>query len=276
MHARNEIKYLSGNPGWSRIDWRKVLSGSVTSQIGDIMHEVVLNDAMWEKARSVVGIPSPMPVASTPCCSNASPENEQLKQIHEKLVALHEALRPKLLRMVRARISPRLQRRIDAEGVLQSALLRLIKCMNSKMPLSDLQLRSWLYKKVWSQLQDEIRKYSTLGRDVERELGLPDESIADLACRLGVSTHLGLKDAVELIRQALTPTDFEIVCLNIQDELSYGEIAEIFDTTAEAVRKRCVRALLKIREHPRPLCVLHISARLIGQEPRAGSSVHVS
>ncbi len=212
------------------------------------MHEVVLNVETSELGTSLGSIPASIPVSSSTSRSELPLENEQFKRILEELVALCERLKPKLLRLIRARISPRLQGRIDVEGVLQSALLRLITCLRSNRPVSDDQLRSWLYKKVWSELQDEIRKHSTEGRDVARELPLPEESVADLVQRLGVSTQLGLKDAVELIRQAVSPTEFEIVRLKILDELSYGDIAELFDTTPEAVRKRCVRALLKIRK----------------------------
>jgi DNA-directed RNA polymerase specialized sigma24 family protein len=77
---------------------------------------------------------------------------------------------------------------------------------------------------------------------------LPEESVADLVGRIGVSTSVGLKDVIALIRQALDPVEFEIIRLKILDELSYGDIAGLFGTTPEAVRKRYVRSLLKVRK----------------------------
>jgi len=176
------------------------------------------------------------------------PEGEQLVQLLERLTTISQELRPRLVRLVQVRISSRLQGRIDPEEVVQGALLRLVKSLRSSRPESEDQLRFWIYKKVWSQLQDEIRQQRTEGRDVDREGPLPQESVADLVGRMGVSTNLGLKDVIATIRQALDPDDFEIVCLRILDELSYGDIAELFETTADAVRKRYVRTLLKVRK----------------------------
>ncbi len=212
------------------------------------MHEVVRLVMASKGEGSFDSVPTSIPVALSTSCSGTPLGDEQLKRIFEKLTTLYEELKPRLLRFVQARISSRLQGRIDVEDVLHSALLRLMKCLRSKTPASDDQLRSWLYKKVWSELQDEIRKCSTEGRNVEREFPLPEESVADMVKRLGLSTNLGLKDVIELIRQALKPIEFEILRLRFQDELSYEDIATIFDTTAEAVRKRCVRTLLKVRE----------------------------
>ena len=65
---------------------------------------------------------------------------------------------------------------------------------------------------------------------------------------MGVSTNLGFKDVIELIRQSLCPIEFEVIRLKILDELPYADIAELFGTTPEAVRKRHVRALLKVRK----------------------------
>jgi RNA polymerase sigma-70 factor (ECF subfamily) len=169
-------------------------------------------------------------------------------QIMKELIFLYEQLRPRLLRMVQGRIGPRLRGRIDAEDVLQDALRRLVENLDEKRPASEEQLRAWLFKKVWSQLQDELRRWNTSQRDVDRVGPLPDESIADLIHRIGLSTRLGLEDVVELIRRALKPTEFEIIWLRIVDELSYGEIAEIFDLAEDTVRKRHVRALLKVRK----------------------------
>jgi RNA polymerase sigma-70 factor (ECF subfamily) len=179
---------------------------------------------------------------------SVSPVREEQSQIVKELIPLFVQLKPRLLRMVQSRISSRLRSRIDAEDVIQDALRRLVENLGDKQPGSVEQLRAWLYKKVWSQLQDELRKWNRSQRDMDRVVPLPDESVTDLVHRIGLSTHMGLKDVVELVRQVLSPIEFEIIWLRIVDELSYGEIAEVFDLTEDAVRKRHVRALLKIRE----------------------------
>jgi RNA polymerase sigma factor (sigma-70 family) len=164
------------------------------------------------------------------------------------LTTTYERMKPKLIRFVESRVPPRLRGRIDVEGVLHSALLRLVRNFSVSRPESDEQMCSWLYKKVWSELHDEIRRFSTDGRDIDREIPLPEDSVADLANRIGVSTSVGLKDVVARIRQVLGPVEFEIVRMKILDELTFADIGEVLGATPDAVRKRYVRSLLKVRQ----------------------------
>ena len=137
------------------------------------MHEVVQVNAASDESASFDSASNGIPAELPPSASEGLRGDEELDQVFEKLTILYERLRPKLLRLVETRISPRLRGRIDAEGVLHNALLRLMKCLRFQRPASDDQLRVWIFKKVWSQLQDEIRTHKTDGRDVDKECPLP-------------------------------------------------------------------------------------------------------
>jgi DNA-directed RNA polymerase specialized sigma24 family protein len=199
---------------------------------------------------------APEPAATSG--SGAVAETERLKDLLVKAATLYKTLEPRLARMVQGRIPPRLQGRIDVEDVLQSGFRRLLKNLTSGGAVLDRLvcqgedvdkvLQAWIFKKVWSQWQDERRKFETSARDLNREVGLPEGSVLALVTRIGLSTHLGLKETLDLIRGKLTPEDFDIVWWRIVDELSYPEIALILDKTPDAVRKRYTRLLLKIRE----------------------------
>ena len=176
------------------------------------------------------------------------PGDDELERLRKKALVVFQELEPRLRGMIEKRISPRLKGRVDVEVVFQNALKGLLKSLESKRPKSDAELRSWIFKRTWSRWQDELRKWSTGARDVIREEPIPSGSDMALVGGIGVATNFGLKETVERIQEALKPIDFQIVELRIVDELSYQELAEFLNLTPESVRKRFIRALLKIKE----------------------------
>jgi len=179
--------------------------------------------------------------------SGQEPGYDEVNRLRERAMIGFRELEPRLREMMEKRISPRLKGRVDVDVVLQNALSGLLKSLESKLPESDAELRSWIFKKTWSRWQDELRRWSTDARNIDCEEPFPSGSDVALVGGIGVSTHFGLKETVERIRGALKPVDFQIIELRIVDELSYEELAEFLDLTVESVRKRFVRALLKIR-----------------------------
>ncbi len=176
------------------------------------------------------------------------PWDDEPEWLRERALVVFQELKPTLLGMIEKRISPRLKGKVDVEVVLQNVLSGLLKSLESNQPRSDAELRAWIFKRTWSRWQDELRRWSTRARDIVREEPLPSGSDVALVGGIGVSTHFGLKETVERIREALKPIDFQIVELRIVDELPYEELAEFLNLTPDAVRKRFARALLKIKD----------------------------
>src|SRR5262249_2280215 len=103
------------------------------------------------------------------------------------------------------------------------------------------------------QLLDRLRSDTTQGRNPAKEEAWPDDSVAEMAGRIGVLTSLGLKESVQLIRNALKPIDFEIVWMRCVDELEWEDITVILNEqsgasdTKDRYTKRYVRALAALQ-----------------------------
>lgn len=175
------------------------------------------------------------------------PGSDDLDRERERAVAAFRELEPRLRLMIEKRIAPRLRGRIDVDVILQNALGGLLRTLETRRPATDAELRSWICRRAWSRWQDELRRWSTEGRDAGRVGPLPPEADAAQADGAGAATDLSLKETVERVRAALRPVDFQIVELRIVDELSYEELGAFLGLTPESVRKRFYRALLKVR-----------------------------
>jgi RNA polymerase sigma-70 factor (ECF subfamily) len=186
-------------------------------------------------------------------------EYSSLSQLVDEAVLTQafESARSRLLEMVRRRVGAGLRARIDAEGVLQNAYLRIRQRWkdSAKRP-KQADLYCWMYGIVRDQVIDEVRTALGPNRDAGRDQPWPDDSVALLALRLGPSqtgprTAAERKEQVELVRAAMTQLktiDQEILSMHYFDDLSFPQIGEILKMTGNAVNVRCVRALLKLRK----------------------------
>jgi RNA polymerase sigma-70 factor (ECF subfamily) len=166
------------------------------------------------------------------------------------LFAKHEL---KLSGMVRRLIGHRLAARIDAEDVLQSAFLRARSQWVARPPEPENHF-CWLYGIVRNQVQDEIRKALGPTRSLEREISLPDDSVAEVVIGLvrSQTTPSGAairKEEAALLRRAmaeLKPRDYEIVTMRVFDELTFPEIGAVLGQPENTVTQRYHRALHKL------------------------------
>lgn len=197
---------------------------------------------------------SHVPMVESDCALEliAADIRQKEKASLEEFAKCFEEHKPCLLRMVRARLSARLLSRDGEEGVLQNMYVRSQRAWLKQQP-DAASVYVWLYGKTWSEVIDQLRRGRADMRNEEREVDWPDGSVAVLSQCLGLSTDLGLKDAVALIRQVLKPIEFEIVWMHIVDKLTFPDIAAILTeqtgkiTQGDAVRKRYVRAVEKAR-----------------------------
>lgn len=192
---------------------------------------------------------APVPSSETVLSpSDQDRDGDDQESFRERVVAEFRSQEPRLRSMIEKRIAPRLQGRVDVDVMFQEALTGLLKSIDSKRPESVAELRSWIFKKVWSRWHDELRKWSAGARDAGREEELPAKSDMALVGGIGVATNLCLKEWVERIRQILSPVDFVIVELKIVDEMSIRDLSELVGLSEEAVKKRFARALLKVKQ----------------------------
>ena len=176
-------------------------------------------------------------------------DGDDLERLRERVIAEFTGLEPRLRSMIDKRIARRLRGKVDVELVIQEALDRLLKSVETRRPASEAEMRAWIFKKVWSRWYDELRRWKAAGRDAEHEEDWPSGSDVALARGVGVVTDLCLKERVDRIRDILGPFDFTIVELRIVDEMPFGELAEFVGLSEEAVSKRFARGLLKIRKN---------------------------
>ncbi len=186
----------------------------------------------------------------------SSPPNEPIANSKDELRQIWEQHQPRLLAMVRWRIDPALEVRIDAEAVIAEAYLDSCRkwpayCMNRK-----LSTYAWLYGIVKDRLIEEWRKASRSMRDLRREAPLPSDDLALItAGLLGTSTSPSsaaarAEQAAHLRRmlQSLDPADRDVLYMRYFDNLEIQEVADVLGIHYDAARKRCRRAVERLKD----------------------------
>ena len=170
---------------------------------------------------------------------------------------LLQRYRSKLKRMVEIRIDPRLTPRIDASDVVQEALAEAADKLDQFVRERPIPIYSWLRQFTWNHLVNLHRQHFAQKRDVSREQvwALSEQSAHDLAGRLFVDTdnvarnqrHQDVNRRIRDLLGRLKEVDREILILRHLEGMSTQEIAATVGLSESAVKKRQVRALLKLR-----------------------------
>jgi len=176
----------------------------------------------------------------------------------DRLLARH---RPRLRRMVRLRLDPRLGARVDPSDVVQEALAEAAGRLDDYLHRPPLPFYPWLRQIALDRLLDLRRRHVRASkRSVAREepgvLGLPDESAAELAARLidlgsSPSRHLLREELRQRVRAALdrlSAGDREILVLRHLEQLTAREVADILGLSEAAVKSRSLRAMQRLRD----------------------------
>jgi RNA polymerase sigma-70 factor (ECF subfamily) len=176
----------------------------------------------------------------------------------DRLLARH---RPRLRRMVRLRLDPRLSARVDPSDVVQETLAEAARRLEEYLRRPPLPFYPWLRQIALDRLLDLRRRHlRARKRSVAREepdvLSLPDESAAELAARL---IDLGSSPSRQLLRQEmrervrlalarLPEGDREVLVLRHLEGMTVRDIAAVLAVGEGAVRMRHVRALGRLRD----------------------------
>src|SRR5437764_3919971 len=176
--------------------------------------------------------------------------------------ALLSSHRDRLKRMVRLRLSRRLQGRVDDSDVLQEAFLDVSRRLADYAADPKLPFYLWLRHLTGLKLAEVHRRHlGTQRRDADREVtlhrgGLPEADSASLAAQLlGTVTtpsEAAIKAETRLyVQEALNsmePIDREVLALKHFEQLSTSEIAEVLGLSKAGAGSRYLRAIKRLRE----------------------------
>jgi RNA polymerase sigma-70 factor (ECF subfamily) len=178
------------------------------------------------------------------------------------LGALLESHRKRLRRMVRLRLDPRLQGRVDPSDVLQEAFLQAAQRLAQYLREPKMPFFLWLRFLTGQKLLELRRQHlGTEARDVGREVSLyqgamPEASSACLAAQLMGKLTAPLQAAIRTemklrLQEALNrmdPTDREVLALRHFEHLNNTETAEVLGLTPSGASSRYLRALKRLKD----------------------------
>ncbi|MBK8976268.1 MAG: sigma-70 family RNA polymerase sigma factor [Planctomycetes bacterium] len=175
-----------------------------------------------------------------------------------ELFALH---RERLRRMIRYRLHPRLDRRVDVDDVLQEAWLDAVRRIDSYRDQIDPSGFLWLRLVVGQTMIDLFRKHiGAQMRDANLEVPLspaagPQMSSGAVSAWLsasitspsGAAQRLELAELLRRRLDDLDPIDREVLVLRHLEELGNTEVAQILGIQPSAASNRYVRALARLK-----------------------------
>jgi RNA polymerase sigma-70 factor (ECF subfamily) len=179
----------------------------------------------------------------------------------EALRQLFSLYRDRLKRMVRLRLSRRLQGRVDDSDVLQEAYLEVARKLPEYAQAPVLPLFLWLRRLTGLKLTEIHRRHlGTQLRDADREVslhrgGLPEADSVSLAAqllgKLTTPSQAAIKAEQRLyVQEALNsmdPLDREVLALKHFEQLSTSEIAEVLGLSKAGAGSRYLRAIKRLR-----------------------------
>jgi RNA polymerase sigma-70 factor (ECF subfamily) len=181
------------------------------------------------------------------------------QQALQDLFAHH---RDRLKRMVRLRLSRRLQGRVDDSDVLQESFLEISKKLPEYVQQPSLPFFLWLRHMTGLKLAEVHRRHlGTQMRDADREVslhrgGLPEADSVSLAAqllgKLTTPSQAAIKAEQRIyVQEALNsmdPIDREVLALKHFEQLSTTEIAEVLGLSKAGAGSRYLRAIKRLRE----------------------------
>jgi RNA polymerase sigma-70 factor (ECF subfamily) len=179
----------------------------------------------------------------------------------DALGRLLDGHRPRLRRMVRLRLDPRLQGRIDPSDVLQEAYLEAAQRLAEYLRDPRMPFFLWLRFLTCQKLLALRRRHlGTQGRDAGREISLhhgamPEASSACLAAHLlgqltapyQAAVRAELKLRLQDVLNAMDPLDREVLALRHFEQLDNAETAQPLGLSPSGASSRYVRALKRLK-----------------------------
>ena len=175
---------------------------------------------------------------------------------------LFSQYRDRLKRMVRLRMSRRLQGRIDDSDVLQESYLEISRKFSDYLDNPSVPFFLWLRHMTGLKLAEMRRRHlGTQMRDADREVSiyrgaLPEANSMSLAAHLlgqltspseaavKAEMRIKLQEALDV----MDPLDREIIALRHFEQLSSVETAEVLRLSKTGASSRYVRAITRLKK----------------------------
>lgn len=164
----------------------------------------------------------------------------------------------RVLRIVRARVGPKLRARQDSMDLAQNAIIRVIEGLERFDPESEGALINWISKLVENEIRDQVEFHDAQKRRISKEVAiLPStESRAGLEGQLGdvfqrsPSQQVALKEEILRLEKALDKLESgkEAIILREYSGLTFREIAKELNVSEDAARMQYVRAMDKLTD----------------------------
>lgn len=180
----------------------------------------------------------------------------------QALGQLLEAQRKRLRRMVRLRLDPRLQGRIDPSDVIQETYLEAAERLAEYLRDRKMPFYLWLRFLTGQKLLTLRRRHlGTQARDAARELSIyqgamPEASSACLAAQLLGKRTAPLEAAIRAemklrLQEALNgmePMDREVLALRHFEQFNNAETAQLLGISESGASSRYLRALKRLKD----------------------------
>ena len=170
----------------------------------------------------------------------------------ERLLELH---RPYLNRLVRMRIEPALNARIDVSDVVQEVQLVIANGIDDFIRQRPTSFRIWVRRKTLDELIAQRRRHvRAMKRSVLKEQNVSNVSSLAIARKLMTNTPSKILSRIELQEQVyglieqLSEKNRNVLALRLVEELSNSEAAEVLEIPAATAQKRYGRSLLKLHQ----------------------------
>jgi RNA polymerase sigma-70 factor (ECF subfamily) len=178
----------------------------------------------------------------------------------EELTVFFESVRPRLEKIVRFRLDPAFQARIDPADVLQESFLQIAKRYKELIETPELHPMVWLRQRVLQTLWDMQRAHGRDKRSVHREDSMPlagssttsitmarwlaDDMTSPSQRVIKNEQQLQLEQALE----SMNEIDREILAMRHFEYLTNLQTAQALGITPTAASNRYVRAAIRLAE----------------------------
>lgn len=181
----------------------------------------------------------------------------------EALNRLFARYQNRVLRIVRLRLHPELRKKLKMQSmdIVQEVFIAALRKLNEFEPTSKGAFLHWLSKIVENYIRDQIDYFSAQKRHSPvKELSLDETLRTDSGSEMKVSeiipsedtspsqyvSRKEIKRALDNLLLRLEEADREVIIQHKLEELTFKEIAQLYNKTEDAVRKQYHRALQKL------------------------------